>query len=370
MLICPMPIQISLAPPGTQACTLDIAKFHRTCPVLPSHKPWLVVQGRDGDFYIDHAFPFGAASASSNAGMIANATVDIWLAEAVAPICKYEDDLKIFRTPSPAGAFLDGNLCYDYDVPEVLRRIAHLGIPWHPDKCDDTFAFVTTFIGFQWDIPAKTVSLPEHKRLKFLERVRQFLDRFDGHRCSLRDVEKIHGSLCHVAFVHMEGCSHLPSLSNFAASFKGDAFLTRYPPPSVFTDLRWWHATLLVASASRLLIPRGPIQDLGIFVDASTSWGIGVLISGDWATFRLLDGWKIPGRDICWLETLAIEFAVYLLEARGARNASILIHSDNQGTMGAVDKGRSGNHHINSSIRRIYSVLFPLHISPEVSGTP
>ena len=81
--------------------------------------------------------------------MIANAAVDIWLAEAVAPICKYEDDLKIFRTPSPAGAFLDGNLRYDYDVPEVLRRIAHLGIPWHPDKCDDTFAFVTTFIGFQ-----------------------------------------------------------------------------------------------------------------------------------------------------------------------------------------------------------------------------
>ncbi len=99
MLIWPVPIQISLAPPGTQACTLDIAKFHRTCPVLPSHKPWLVVQGRDGDFYIDHAFPFGAASASSNAGMIANAAVDIWLAESVAPICKYEDDLKNLPHP-------------------------------------------------------------------------------------------------------------------------------------------------------------------------------------------------------------------------------------------------------------------------------
>ncbi len=98
------------------------------------------------------------------------------------------------------------------------------------------------------------------------------------------------------------------------------------------------------------------------------SWGIGVLISGDWATFRLLDGWKIPGHDICWLQRLAIEFAVYPLEARGIHNASILIHSDNQGTMGAVDKGRSGNHHINSSIPRIYSVLFTLHISPEVSG--
>ncbi|KIJ97633.1 hypothetical protein K443DRAFT_105324, partial [Laccaria amethystina LaAM-08-1] len=64
---------IALAPPGTQACTLDIAKFHRTCPVLPSHKPWLVVQGRPNEFLIDHVHPFGAACASSNAGMIANA---------------------------------------------------------------------------------------------------------------------------------------------------------------------------------------------------------------------------------------------------------------------------------------------------------
>jgi len=71
-------LQIALAPLGTQACTLDIAKFHHTCPVLPSHKPWLVAQGHPNEFLIDHAHPFGAACASSNAGMIANAVVDIW----------------------------------------------------------------------------------------------------------------------------------------------------------------------------------------------------------------------------------------------------------------------------------------------------
>jgi hypothetical protein len=48
------------------------------------------------EFYINHAHPFGAAAASSNAGMIANAVVDIWQAEGVKPILKYEDDLKIF----------------------------------------------------------------------------------------------------------------------------------------------------------------------------------------------------------------------------------------------------------------------------------
>ena len=83
-----------------QACTFDIASFHCTCSVLPSHKPWLVVQGQLGSFYIDHSHPFGALSASSNAGMIANAAVNIWEAEGIHLICKYEDDLKIFHFPS------------------------------------------------------------------------------------------------------------------------------------------------------------------------------------------------------------------------------------------------------------------------------
>ncbi|PPR01940.1 hypothetical protein CVT24_001279 [Panaeolus cyanescens] len=104
---------ISLAPPGTEACTLDIEKFHRTCPALPHHKPWLVVQGRSGEFYIDHCLPFGAACASSNAGMIANALVDIWTAKGYRPVLKYEDDIQVFRMQSTSQP-----MSYDYDFAE------------------------------------------------------------------------------------------------------------------------------------------------------------------------------------------------------------------------------------------------------------
>ena len=89
-------LQIAHALPGTQACTFDIAKFHRTCPVIPAHKPWLVVQGLSDEFYIDHVHPFRSAAASSNAGMIGNVIVDIWQAQGVRPTLKYEDDLKNF----------------------------------------------------------------------------------------------------------------------------------------------------------------------------------------------------------------------------------------------------------------------------------
>jgi hypothetical protein len=262
-------VQIAVAPPGTQACTMDIEKFHRTCPVIPAHKPWLVVQGKPGDFFIDHANPFGLASASSNAGMPGNGTVDIMREVGVFPVPKYEDDLCPFRQPMPHGRFHDGGYCYDYNKPEILRRVAPLMVPWHREKGSD-FAFSTTFIGFFWNIPEKTVSLPEEKRLNFHERVRRFLQDFERRPCHLLDVEKIHGSLCHVTFVYLDGRSRLPSLSNFAASFHDDEYQTRYPTRSMLSDLRWWLKRLSHVGFTCLLRPKGALQDLGIFVDAST----------------------------------------------------------------------------------------------------
>jgi hypothetical protein len=117
-------------------------------------------------------------------------------------------------------------------------------------------------------------------------------------------------------------------------------------------------------------MPRGSPLDLGIFVDASTSWGIGIIIHGKWLAFQLLPSWKVPGRDICWLETLAVEFATYLLELMGIRKSTVLIHSDNQGTIGSVDKGRSPNTYINLSIRRTYAVLCSNFITLSFSYIP
>lgn len=299
--------------------------------------------------------------------MIANAIVDIWDAEGVRPVPKYEDDLKPFRSPTPNGPFVDGEYHYDYDHDEMLRQISSLCVPWHEEKGDKTFAFVTTFIGYLWDIPQKLVSLPEPKRRKFHERVRRFIASFGNQPCTMRDVEKIHGSLCHVAFVHLDGRSHLPSLSNFAASFHGDEFIKRCPSHSMITDLTWWLNKLSQPNVSRPLHPCGPLKDLGLYVDASTSWGIGIVIGDEWAAFRLSPSWKIPGRDICWLETVAIELLVYFLESKGFRDTHLLLHSDNQGTIGALEKGRSGNVHINLAVRRTHLALMSLSIATQTA---
>jgi hypothetical protein len=143
-------------------------------------------------------------------------------------------------------------------------------------------------------------------------------------------------------------------------------FTRRYPPRSMITDLKWWLGTLDVPGFYRKLLPRSPCQDLGLFVDASTSWGIGIVITGKWKAFQLHDHWKVEGRDICWLETCAVEILLYILAAMGVANTTLLIHSDNQGTIGSLGKGRSRNFHINLSIRRAYVVLTSHSITPEL----
>ncbi|KAJ3505787.1 hypothetical protein NMY22_g17457 [Coprinellus aureogranulatus] len=367
------PWQISAAPAGTQAATLDIEKFHRTIPVLPAHKPWLVVQGKDGEFYIEHCFPFGCASASSNAGMVANAAVDLCHAQDVGPVLKYEDDLKFLRIPTASGKYVDGGYRYDYDRADVVRVLERLGFPIHKEKGDGIFRSSVDFIGFHWDIEGKEVSLPEKKRRKFLRRVEDFLASFGGAKaCSRRDVERIHGSLCHVAFVYVEGRSRLSSLCNFMSDFnrphRDPDFTHLHLTTSVHSDLQWWADTLFYTDRVRSIRNRGPPVDRNVYVDASTSWGIGIWIDGWWAMLKLYSDWKEreKGRDICWLETVAIELVLYILIGKGVKEEHVLIHSDNQGTVGSVSKGRSRNHHINHSVRRIYDTCVPTGITPSL----
>jgi hypothetical protein len=367
-------LQVAQAPPGTQACAFDIEAFHRTCPVLPDHKPFLVVCV-NGMFYIDHTHPFGARSASSNSGQIGNATVQIWKAEGVDELFKYEDDFNQLRLPVSDGPFhgTDNAFSYRLDRDSSMALIAPLRIPWKMSKTGLQFEDIMTFIGFSWDFVNKRVSLPDKKRIKFLDRVDTLLAKANSHsKVSLFDVRQIHGSLVHVSFVHPEGSSHLPQISNFECSFRGISLslggtmclsyfggndnLRLFLSNSVIMSLKWWKCRLEDHFAFRQLHPRPPLQDIGIYVDASTSWGIGIIIGKLWWSLQLSSSWKVHGRDICWIEAVALEIVVYFLRQMGHHNVYLLIHSDSNGAIGALSKGRSRNPHINLCARRTFAV--------------
>jgi hypothetical protein len=180
-------------------------------------------------------------------------------------------------------------------------------------------------------------------------------------------VMKIHGSLCHITFVIQKGCSHLPAFTNFIASFKGNKYATRRPPGSVIEELVWWIDALAVPGVSRLLVKRGPRLNKFLYVDTSTSWGIGITANGLWDAWQCNPGWRSKTRHIGWLKGVALELLIYAIEERGLRNVHLLVHSDNKGIIGAFDKGRSRNFDINLSIRRSAYVLASLNVSLDLT---
>ena len=140
-----------------------------------------------------------------------------------------------------------------------------------------------------------------------------------------------------------------------------------FPPNSLKSDLRWWRAMLELPNFTRTLLPRSAIHDPGVWVDACTSWGIGIIIGHRWAAWKLKDGWKKDGRDIGWAEMIAIELACLYLDTLHFTNMDVLVRSDNIGVIGAFLKGRSPNFQVNLAIRRTTVVCMSsnLALSPE-----
>jgi hypothetical protein len=88
-------------------------------------------------------------------------------------------------------------------------------------------------------------------------------------------------------------------------------------------------------------------------MDASTSWGIGFWMEGKWIAWRSIPGWKTDGRDIGWLEMVAVELALHAVIAAGYENVHLIFRSDNSGVVGALKCGSSRNAPQNSILHRI-----------------
>ncbi len=102
--------------------------------------------------------------------------------------------------------------------------------------------------------------------------------------------------------------------------------------------------------------------DPNIWVDASSDWGIAIVMEGQWRAWKLLPGWNCCNRDIGWAESVTLEFAIYHLIWAGFSHVRLLIHSDSQGTIGQYNKGRGKNRSTNDCIRRSVASMLHAHI--------
>ncbi|GBE80443.1 hypothetical protein SCP_0301580 [Sparassis crispa] len=275
-------------------------------------------------------FPSNPAQAISGTGVQGepmDAIVDILEAHNIRPSRKWVDDLITFRFPVSQLA-ASGVYEYVYGLADIFRITDPLGVPWHQMKYSD-YALQAVYSGFLWDLDQRSVTLPEEKRLKYLAKLTVFIAAVKRGCVSQRDVMSINGTLSHIVFVYPHGRAFLTNLCSFITSFS-NPYAPRFAPRSVLSDMKWWFSILNVPNVARSLASRGPLQDLGIWVDASSSWGIGVIVCGEWSAWHWrgpINAWKGEGRDIGWAEMVAIELAVRTVNVLGYHNATILTSS-------------------------------------------
>lgn len=398
-------------PPGSQASIRDVAEAYRTIPVHHSQWPGLVVRLRGADtFAANTCNNFGLTSAGGAHGLLADAGTDIFRANGIGPLSKWVDDHIFFRIPrsclsvynaqrqswhqlvkTNGGRLHEGSRIwyrgdtmpdgrpeeFDEDMASPIRDLssvsAHsandalftyadedidllsdeLGIPWESSKTIP-FGSVVPYLGFVWDLEARTVAIPAEKRRKYLNAIEEW-GKKPTH--ALAEVQKLYGKLLHTSLVITAGRAYLTNLEAMLSGFNNSPFVPHTPPRNTADDLQWWTTRLQSPTLSRDIPGPVPLKDLDAFSDASSGFGIGITIGKRWRAWRLLPGWKADGRDIGWAEAVGFELLSLAILSSGDRSSHFKVYGDNKGVVEGWWKGRSRNKQTNIVFRRVHAIL-------------
>jgi hypothetical protein len=339
------------AAPGSQGATLDVDAAFRRCPVRPDQQQHFVIHWR-GQFHVDHCVAFGGASACGVFGRVADAFAAICRKRGYSPVKKWVDDFAFIRSPVPRHPGDPPQ--FRYSLEEILALGVRLGWPWkHSKTCP--FDEVFKYLGFRWSLKDHSVSIPDDKRKKYIARIAPWSV---DTGVSRKQAEQVHGTLVHCSLAVPDGRSRLVSISRFASSFeRASRFAKRRPPASVMNDIAFWRDILSQSFCGSILQRPPPPVTTEFYVDASTSWGVGVVFDGAWDGWKLQSGWKTEGRDIGWAEMVAIELGIRTAIAAGAHDVHFVIKSDNMGVIGALGSGKSRNLQQNRVLQRIVTLM-------------
>ncbi|EHS63726.1 uncharacterized protein PGTG_21802 [Puccinia graminis f. sp. tritici CRL 75-36-700-3] len=251
----------------------DWEKAYRQIPTHPSQWPYLMVKGMDENLYLDTRITFDGVAGCGSFGRPADAWKEIMFAEF--------DLIKVFR-------WVDDNLFVKKmgsktDMIDIVNRSVELGVLTNLKKCS-TFSEEQKFISFLWNGVTKTVRLPEEKLEQRKKQILEFLDK--TRKFSFNEVEVLTGRLNHVSYMLPQLQCYLRSLYRWMCDWF-DLDAKRFSPEDVLLDLGRWIHTLNNFKHSRLISSADPV-DIGWVGDASTSFGIGVLIGKHWSQLRII----------------------------------------------------------------------------------
>lgn len=228
-------------------------------------------------------------------------------------------------------------------------------MPWESSK-DSPFASSGTYIGFVWDLDARSVSLTDKKMALYLAAIENWLCE-PAH--ALDTVRKLYGKLLHSSLLVPAGRAYLTGLETMLGSFGDSPLARRHPPRSVRPDLEWWAALFRAGPLSRPIPVPKQLVNVGAFSDASSGVGIAIVVGRHWRAWRLLPGWTTLNgdRDIGWAEAVGFELLVYAVAAANPATCSFQVFGDNKGVVEGWWNHRSRNTAVNTVFKRVHAFL-------------
>jgi hypothetical protein len=227
------------------------------------------------------------------------------LALGIVALKKWVDDFAFFQYPQTQNTM---PAAYDDSLVDILSLAELLGWPWKPSKTKD-FAKTFRYLGFTWDLESKRVSIPTDKQARYVAKLAPWVR---GAKFTRKEAEGILGMLVYCSLAVPEGRSHLVTISKFTSSFSytSSSFAQHTPGKLVLDDINYWQQILANRGCGSHLSRPPALVDYKCWVDASTSYGAGVVFGDEWDAWRLCDGWNINNRRIGWAEMIAIEFGL------------------------------------------------------------
>lgn len=346
-------LQVAAAPAGTQVAVFDVDAAFRNVPLHRSTRRFVALF-IDNLIFLDLCLNFGKCSTPGIWGQIADVMVKILREWGVEVLLKWVDDFIFFWFPHSHNS--DGTFTYSYVESLVWSVAAELGWPWAMKKFVP-FSFSFLYISFLWNLSDKTVQLPLDKKVKYAACVLP-CTKADA-LMTLDKAEELIGTLNHVCLVLPTGHTHLITLYKFRADFKHSRsnMAAHRIDLSLREDLAWWLQTLEADFVGMSILTLPDYINISLFVNASTSWGIRLILNGKWLAWQFKAGWQSPDRKIGWAKMVAVELAVCTLISTGIHDACIIIHSDNKGVVGALRKGCSQGSEQNLILQKIIELM-------------
>ena len=131
---------------------------------------------------------------------------------------------------------------------------------------------IQIILGRKFNSSSRRIQTAEDKVEKYLARVRYMIIDETTNR---KKLEKLHGCLCYVADIEPFGRPFLAQLTNAMSGAGSTSEIVL--PPHTKMGLKVWYRILMQNKGSSFdfILNRLPRSKSDIFVDASTTWGIG-----------------------------------------------------------------------------------------------